>query len=74
MEMGKFVKFLNAIFCIFVQVLSRKFEVIEENRTKPSLLLSVFLQTDQMWPLMPGGGGVLLGFLGGDVPLGPWNP
>ena len=24
---------LNAIFCIFVQVLSRKFEVIEENRT-----------------------------------------
>ena len=43
---------LNAIFCIFVQVLSRKFEVIEENRTKPSSLLSVFLQTDQMWPLM----------------------
>ena len=32
--------------------LSRKFEVIEENRTKPSSLLSVFLQTDQMWPLM----------------------
>ena len=35
-----------------MQVLSRKFEVIEENRTKPSSLLSVFLQTDQMWPLM----------------------
>ena len=43
---------LNAIFCTFVQVLSRKFEVIEENRTKPSSLLSVFLQTDQMWPSM----------------------
>ena len=27
-------------------------KVIEENRTKPSSLLSVFLQTDQMWPLM----------------------
>ena len=40
---------LNAIFSIFVQVLSRKFKVIEENRTKPSSLLSVFLQTDQMW-------------------------
>ena len=36
----------------FVQVLSRKFEVIEENRTKPNSLLSAFLQTDQMWPLM----------------------
>ena len=35
-----------------MQVLSRKFKVIEENRTKPSSLLSVFLQTDQMWPLM----------------------
>ena len=35
-----------------MQLLSRKFEVIEENRTKPSSLLSVFLQTDQMWPLM----------------------
>ena len=22
----------------------------------------------------PGGGGVLKEFLGGDVPLGPWNP
>ena len=22
----------------------------------------------------PGGGGTLLGFLGGDVPLGPWYP
>ena len=38
--------------CIFVQVLSRKFEVIEENRTKPCSLLSVFLQTDQIGPLM----------------------
>ena len=43
---------LNAIFCIFVQVLSRKFKVIEDNRTKPCSLLSVFIQTDQMWPLM----------------------
>lgn len=25
--------FLNAIFCIFVRVLSRKFDAIEENRT-----------------------------------------
>ena len=49
---GPFGKFENAIFCIFVQVLSRKFEVIEKNRTMPSSLLSVFLQTDQMWPLM----------------------
>ena len=24
--------------------------------------------------LCPGGGGVLKEFLGGDVPLGPWNP
>ena len=40
------------MFCTFVQVLSRKSEVIEENRTKPSSLLSEFLQTDQMWPLM----------------------
>ena len=39
-------------FCFFVQVLSRKFEVIEEYRTKPSSLLSAFLQTDEMWPLM----------------------
>ena len=43
---------LNAIFCIFVQVLSRKFKVIEENRTKPSSLLSVILQTYETWPLM----------------------
>ena len=43
---------LDAIFCIFVQVLSRKFEVIEDNRAKPCSLLSVFIQTDQMWPLM----------------------
>ena len=28
----------NTIFCIFVQVLSRKFEVIEEKRTKPCSL------------------------------------
>ena len=33
-----------------MQVLSRK--VIEENCTKPCALLSVFLQADQMWPLM----------------------
>ena len=39
---------LNAIFCIFVEALSKKFEVIKENRTKPSSLLSVFLQTDQV--------------------------
>ena len=43
---------LDAIFCIFVQVLSRKVKVIEDNRTKPCSLLSVFIQTDQMWPLM----------------------
>ena len=35
-----------------MQVLSRKFDVIKENRTKPCSLLSVFLRTDQMWPLM----------------------
>ena len=74
MEMGKFVKFLNAIFCIFVQVLSRKFEVIEENRTKPSLLLSVFLQTDQMWPLMPGGGGGTFGISGWGCATGTLEP
>ena len=43
---------LNAIFCIFVQALSKKFEVIEEKCTKAYYLLSVFLQTDQMWRLM----------------------
>ena len=43
---------LNAIFCIFVKALSRKFEVIEENCTKPCWLLSVFLQTDQVWRVM----------------------
>ena len=43
---------LNATFYIFVQVLSRKFEVIEEKCAKPYSLLLVFLQTDQMWPLM----------------------
>ena len=43
---------LNAIFCIFVQVLWRKFEVIEDNRTNPCSLMSVFIQTDQIWPLM----------------------
>ena len=31
---------LNAIFCIFVQAVSRKFEVIEEKCTKPCSLLS----------------------------------
>ena len=35
-----------------MQVLSRKFEVIEDDRTKTCSLLSVFIQTDQMWPLM----------------------
>ena len=35
-----------------MQVLSTKFEVIEENCTKPSSLLTVFVQPDQMWPLM----------------------
>ena len=40
---------LNVIFCIFGQTLSRKFVVIEEKCTKPYSLLSVFLQTDQMW-------------------------
>ena len=43
---------LNAIFCIFVQALSKKFEVIEEKCTKAYYLLSVFLQTDQMRRLM----------------------
>ena len=42
---------LSAIFCIFVQALFRKFEVIEEKCTK-AYWLSVFLQTDQMWRLM----------------------
>ena len=42
----------NAIFCIFVQALSRKFEVIEEKCTKPRSLLSIFLQTNQMWCFM----------------------
>ena len=44
-----FLEVLNAIFCIFVQVLSKKFEVIEEKCTKAYCLLLVFLQTDQMW-------------------------
>ena len=39
---------LNTIFYIFVQALSRKFEVIEEKCTK-AYLWSVFLQTNQMW-------------------------
>ena len=43
---------LNAIFCIFVQALSKKLGVIEEKCTKAYYLLSVFLQTDQMWCLM----------------------
>ena len=43
---------LNAIFCIFVQALSRKFEIIEEKCTKPYSLLSVSLQMDQMFRLM----------------------
>ena len=43
---------LNAIFCIFVQALLRKLEVIQKNCTKAYYLLSVFLQTDQMWHLM----------------------
>ena len=43
---------LNAIFCISVQALSRKFEVIEEKCSKAYYLLSVFLQTDQMWRSM----------------------
>ena len=38
---------LNAIFCIFVQALLRKLEVIQKNCTKAYYLLSVFLQTDQ---------------------------
>ena len=42
----------NAIFCIFVQALSRKFEVIEEKCTRPCSLLSVFLRTDQVWRVM----------------------
>ena len=42
---------LNVIFCIFVQALSRKFEVFDEKCTKPYSLLSVFLQTDQIWCL-----------------------
>ena len=43
---------LNAIFCIFVQALSRKFEVTEEKCTRPCSLLSVFPQTDQVWRVM----------------------
>ena len=43
---------LNSIFRIFVQALSRKFAVIEEKCTKPCSLLSVFLQTDQVWRVM----------------------
>ena len=43
---------LNAIFCIFVQALSKKFEVIKDKCMKAYYLLSVFLQTDQMWRLM----------------------
>ena len=43
---------LNAIFCIFVQALLRKLEVIQKNCTKAYYLLSVFQQTDQMWHLM----------------------
>ena len=44
---------LNAIFCILVQALSRKFEeVIEDKCTKAYYLFSVFLQTNQMWRLM----------------------
>ena len=43
---------LNAIFCIFVQALLRKLEVIQKNCTKAYYLLSVFLQTDQMWRLI----------------------
>ena len=42
---------LNVILCIFVQALSRKFEVIKEKCTKAYYFLSVFLQTDQMWRL-----------------------
>ena len=42
---------LNVIFCIFVQA-SRKFELIEEKCTMSCLLLSVFLQTDQVWRVM----------------------
>ena len=42
----------NAIFFTFVQGLLRKFEVVEEKCTKPCLLLSVFLQTDQVWRVM----------------------
>ena len=38
-----FKSFKCQIFCIFVQALSRKFEVIEEKCTKPCSLLSVFL-------------------------------
>ena len=41
---GSFIR----IFCMFVQALSRKFEVTEEKCTKPYSLLSVFLQADQM--------------------------
>ena len=43
---------LNAIFCIFVQALWKKFEVIKEKCTNVCYLLSVFLQTDQMCRLM----------------------
>ena len=43
---------LNAMICIFVQALSKKFEVIEEKCTNAYYLLSVFLQADQMRRLM----------------------
>ena len=47
-----YLEVLNAIFCIFVQALLRKLEVIQKNCTKAYYLLSVFLQTDQTWCLM----------------------
>ena len=47
-DVWSILEVLNAIFCIFVQALSRKFEVIEEKCTKPYSLWLVFLQTDQI--------------------------
>ena len=48
-----------------------KMKKIEEEKKRNH---SLFSKNHGVLILETAGGGVLLEFLGGDVPLGPWNP
>ena len=57
--------------CILPQVRSLRFTLTGRKITTNALN---HLSINSVFSYCPGGGGVLKEFLGGDMPLGPWNP